>query len=718
MSFDPSTAALAEPPATPSGFDPSTASMTFDASTAMPASAEDRLKTFSPIIATGKATPTDEADYRKAYHDYYENNTVGSRLTKTLADIHPSEWAGSLMGIARSIGQWHQAINSGGPQNQEITAKVIQRIGQGAKSGLKDVAYFAMNVGAGAVEQLGAAIGEIKHDPKAIDEAASIAINRLKGQASQAADTANPYTDPAERAQFEAGRFIGNLAAPTPAIGKAGELTRVAGDVVEKAGNVALGVAAKAAPPLIKTGEAIAGVAGAVAHPGVAASVVGGKMLGEALGRGGAMAVPFQILREGNAVQKGMFKAADAFGNTVIATPVGQSFIEQAANQAPQLMAQAKAAKIGTNLEVSRLKAMLADAIDRSEPQGKIRAALSQAQAVDRSTEVYQSLLERGTDVAKWMQQNGSAQIPSKLADAMTGAAGGAVFGVTAGNLSGAQDSNPAAAQGAAIGTFLGLLGGSTYASQNTQAPNATPQTNLRRTANAQATIQVPPYVPPTNSGAMHSPTQTPYSVSGVAMRIPTPPVAGELYNPQLNLPSSNPILIGEKLPVDAATLAMNLNNATVAHIEAVRDKLPTETFNFKTMKAVGSEGYDFIMPSDQLLLKLSKAAQPIESSLFDRVAYDPDTQTALVRVQPGKGGRDNVRSYAIPGMTPEKFDAFAKGVNFDGSIGKYFNKNIKPFENHLRIYDNLWEHEKLSKPATPLPPQVSEFLKSKSSNN
>ena len=162
-----------------------------------------------------------------------------------------------------------------------------------------------------------------------------------------------------------------------------------------------------------------------------------------------------------------------------------------------------------------------------------------------------------------------------------------------------------------------------------------------------------------------------------------------------------------------------DLGGATSAYCSKVRPE-----------KALGSGKYDFPTPSDQDLRSLASKSVEInapdsgmKSSVFDRISYDPDKQLGLLKfAKPGAGG---VKSYAIVGMTPEKWEAFAKGLKpelglsddpSEYSMGKYFNNFIKKYENTVRVYDDLWGQQKKPPGTTILNPEsaptaIKDFL-------
>lgn len=680
------------------------------------------MQLFAPLIATGKSSPQDVADYKQAYREYYTANGPGARLAKTLGDISPSEWAPAIANMGKAIAQWHKDINTPrpedamdsktssaltamgviAPQGVMSAAKSIPRIARGAFAGVKDMAWLGLSLGSGAFEQAADAIGNLSNNPKDIDAAAEMAVMRLKQHADQATDTANPYTEPADKAEFEGGRLLGNLMIPVPGAKSASAAIRSTSDALGSMATKATGGLMKMTPGALKTAGTIGAVGATVANPGLAlkgaATAIGSSILGDS---GGLMSAPYKILQSGNAVKNGVFKAIDATGDAVMATPKGQSMIAQIADTAPQIMDQAKQAKIASSLEVARLKGLVKDAVRYSEPTGKLKAALASAQAIDKSTEIYQNLMERGTDVAQWMKANGAAAIPSKMADAVTGAAMGAVAGQTIGQMNAqpGQSTNPQAAAGAATGTLLAMLGGSAYAAQSGNAPKSG---------------QYPPRLMPPAGEAS--------SLRQAANEMAVHPAVGK--NPRLLLPPGEPI--------DVETFSKTLNDAAVAQIDAARAAGGKETFDLKTEKALGSGKYDFPKPSDQDLRALAAKSQEInapdsgmKSSVFDRISYDPQKQIGLLRFGEGKAGSGGVRSYAVVGITPEKWDAFAKGLKpelglsddpSEYSMGKYFNQFIKKYENTVRVYDDLWGQQKKPPGTTILNPEsaptaIKDFL-------
>ena len=641
MPFDASSAVEVVPPA----FDASTAQPVgpaFDATSATPVDAKEALNLFAKQALSPKATEADRQNYRDAYADYYQENPMGKRVANAIADVHPSEWAGDLWNMAKGVGSSIASNIEGRSATNPGQAAALGATGQGIAAGFKHAVASGANALGGLAEQIGVEGAGI--DKAQLNKMADFSLNRMKLAQQIAGDTgAAHYQDPALAANFDTGAAAGQFAtmAGTPQPNFAGAIQK-GGDFIESGLYKAMGKTAQAAPVVGRAVE------GAAAAGGVASAAASGGPVAGALAAGTAA----KAYQAGSAVSSGLFSGVGKLGEQVAATPLGQSAIDSIANNAQSIL---RDARLGVQ-----------DA-----------AAEGSAKAI-KSAQVRLAVIQKGTDMAQWLQAKGMAGIPSKMADALSGAIQG---GITSGTIQALTD--PAAANpsgvntGAAYGSILGMLGTAGLDAERKAATKGLP-----------TEAQIP--TPTAEFPGLGEPLQ---AVGPVDQN---PTVATTSYdnvirNSELRKAASRAgtgtsfMLNG--VPHDVDQFTGTLQNASKGVVNAARQENPLETFNFKGdwVKNARTENASALRPSDQDLQAVAAMAKPAGSGTLGMMGYDPNRRLAAVQFfEKGKGG---AQTYAIPEMDPQGWSDW----NNASSLGAHFNYQIRKAYPILRLEQNLW---------------------------
>ena len=626
----------------------------------------NRLQSNAQLVGAGDKEA--EKTYRQAYQEYYAHNPVSTRLADAVTSF-PGAVIDGAFAVGKALSQWHEDVNK---PTDTTMGQQAQIIGSGAVQGVKNVAYMGMNLLGAGFEQFADTLGQIKGNPNLIKEGADLAVARLKTNARAEKDTQNPYQPgSAENAMFEGGRTVGQLAVPLPVIGKVGQAAEAGGEIVGQAAAKTMGTALKAVPPVANAAMLASTATGAVALPKLSGIALLAKGVG-AISKDSTF--PFSLIKDFSSTKRGLFNAISEAGDRMIATPEGKTIISHLANSDDVIDAMRTNIQMA-DTQVSAAKAVYDDAVKNGDPAGHLKRAWERSIAANEALRAQQDLQYRGIQVAKWMENKGAGVVSKKTADAIAGFVEGSLGGYV---LDSAQ-SQPGEARGDASAMFgltsamLGGLGQSFYKAKH---GNNTPSLRER-------VSDVPLYEAPTRK---------------------IEPNVIEQYAPKpsktVKAPEVNDVIGG--VPINESKLADAIKETSVQILDkktAEIDKAAGHTYDYTESKARGSTMHDFQMVPDTQLQQIAQNSVPLESSWIDKAAYDPSKEIALLKLKNEGGKRGNVSTYALPGVTPEKFNAFIQGLNqmrmvesgVKGSHGKYFNDFIKQYENHWRIKDNVW---------------------------
>ena len=648
-------------------FDPSSATVVFDPSSAAIATPEERLKLLGDkVLSEGYPGTKIESDYKKAYIDYHSQNTTGELIGKAISDISLDKIGSAVSDSAKKLYQWHLDMN----KQPDATAQSVGTMGKGALAGIQGMGSWGLDVGMAGLEGLSNLFADyMSANPKEIaadrSDAADMAIRRLKLEYAANKNLANPYdAGTPEHAQFEGGRFVGGLVVPAPAIPGATKAMEVVGNVGKNMATKAVGAALTAAPFVGETAVRAANLAKAPVRAAWGA-------VKDLIGTSG------ESLDEEGAAKTGLFNAISDTGKTMVSTPIGASVLDHVAESGPKIMDVLQDKKVQNNLKFTELKLQLDDAKFYGAPMGQLQKQLDETIQEGMAIAAQQNVTQKGLETLNWLRAKGASGISSKLANSISGALQGSATMYSLGTLTAqpGQVDNDAAAQGAIYGGFFGILGSGAFkAGGETVSPKT-----LREVANEKA-IYTAPKTPEANVLEQY----------GATPGVPDRP---------------NPVSVISGTPVDEHSLANSIKDITESATIHTADN-SGHTFNLTQRKAKGSESYEFGMAPDAHLREIAQMAVPVESSFIEKLAYDPQRQISLIKMRDEAGRRGGVSTYALPGMTPEKFNAFTQGLNqagmveagVKGSHGKYFNSYIKQYENHWRIKDGVW-----NSPAAPV---------------
>lgn len=652
---------------------------------------QDQLNAVSNKILSGNFDKNDEKAYKSAYLDS-PNHTLWESTKDTVGGFFNNlpKIGGAILGMAQNAVKSAQSnkppvtgFNENRPGAADVAAK--EALANGALTGVKNFGADAVQFGMNGLEAFNNAIARNSSNPtvskKAREDAAEMSLNILRMKARSQEDLSNPHQPgtPESRA-WDVGNAAGQFGA-TAAVPFAGEAFNAAGKVAQTVTDVGANVAAKTAGLAMRAAPALANATGAAAiaaAPKILAwDAVKGLLKGpDASGLG--------FFAQGNAERKGLWTAVGEAGKTVIKTPVGESAFKNFLDSSPDIMRKLQADAISANLEVNAAQAQLKDAVENGFPQTSFKKGLEKAQKAYVSTVTQQNVMDKGIKTLQWLNDVGATGLSSKLADATSGALQTAfamhslnAFGGTPG-----QDTNVNSdAQAAILGAFLGVLGTATHsAHHDTVRPS-----DLSQAANEKAIYPTPANQP------------TILEQFGAKPAKPVPP-------------TTNTAII-DGAPINQDTLAETIqSHATAAGNAAAAAS--GHTFDFTQRKARGSAQYDFEKIPDAHLTDIANKSVPVNSSWLERISYDPEKQVGLFKTTNPGDIRKGVSTYAVPGLTPEKFDGFMQGLNSRGMVeannpgshGKYFNSFIKQYENHWRIKDDVWTPPAVNKPVAPKP--------------
>lgn len=742
MAFDPDVylsggTATAAPP---SNFDPDAylkassspaAAGSFDPNAYLAAKATptERLQSISQVI-TDKyhnvmnernfslgSSPADDEAYIQAWKDNYAQSSVGHDFGQAIKKA-PAAAGTAIWGLAKDAGETiHNIVNPGAPPADAVNigpewlgikyspsqgAKNREATVAGAVSGGVGVGRLGLDVFMKGLRGLEEAHGAITGDKTDVDNAANIALQQLKMDAQLEHFTSNPYdpkTQPEQAALFNVSS-AGTQMAAIPEIPGVAKAVKIGGDFIENGAYKALGVASKLAPSLAKTAAVASEVYGIAKKPAEAAVALIGQKISDAAGMSGSAANPFTWFSAGSAATSGLFKAVDAAGNQLIATQLGQNAFDSVVANTPKLTADATAKNLVARDAVEAAQGALSDAERSGASTIPAQAALRKARAAATAANVYSHLIDQGAGMAQWIQKKGLAGMPSKLADAVSGAIQGGVAGGTIAAATAQPGDNDAVAQGISKGAFYGgvlsMLGAAGSASQGKQPVRIDP-TEQMPTPTAvfpgqgpnrpvPASVKYPEVYPPAGPYRPDMPTPTARMPYGEKPTGPLTVPTQLRQDAEAAIAGKPQIAVIDGIPHDVDALAENLSNAGKSVVNAVRQENPNETFKIPTewVKNARFENQSSVVPSDQDLLATAAQGEKAPSGTIGQWAYDENKRLAVLQFfEKGKGQQH----YAVTELDPQGWQAWQEA----NSAGAHFNYQIRKAYPILRIHQNLW---------------------------
>jgi hypothetical protein len=724
MEFDPTSATL-ETPASPGGFDPSTATPEFEPESAKPEAPSDALQRLAPLAARPDATAADDKAYTEAYKEHYQENPRLQALGRALAYPvnHPLD---ATEAIGASL--WHGAKGAytyassllgspeGGGNPGAKGAKLMLKamagnptVLKGGAAGVGDTLYQMANVIGAGIEQVANIGADLKYGneegaAQLRDYAAEQALQRLKLGYKEQQLTSGPGPGEPGYAEFQTGKIGGGVvgAMLTPGAGQIGKATQATSDLASFATQKGLGYALKAGEPAYKAGKAAAvtyGLAKAAEASPVGAVVGGLSLLAGRTSVGSA----FSKL---SSLATGLFTRTNALGDELIATPFGKGVLESMEQRAPAEMLRANQDNLVARVQLKSAEQAAKAAYDASLPTLEFDKAVTAARKIVDVTNLRSAVIEQGANMLPTLKAKLLSGVASTTADAFAGS----VIGALTGGLFSAANSQPGdkkAVQngidtGAFFGGLLSMIGTAATAAKAKAARSAA--ANTQGQAPAAAPASLPPPLPATAPAPAPAPTApqpgapvpapapapqpAPASVPTPAPVAPPISPAASALRTKANQVANNTFVVAG-VPHDSAQFDQTLKNVAKTYTTAARFGNPNETFDIPTTNAFGKthETYPSI-PSDQQILNLKSKWAPVTgkdgkpSSVFRNMAYD-DKQHAWSGEFIVPGHKEVIHYYG-PDMTPEEFGEWMKS----DSIGKYFNAVVKPKYPVLRVHD------------------------------
>ena len=703
MSFDPTTAVLVEEKNKKS-FDPSTAKMAFDSTSANEAAPVDKMKLFANKISSGSSTPEDTSEYKKAYSERYDSTTLGSRISGYWNSIHPSKWGDSLADLGKSIQSnletqytaSEEARKSGPEAYKQLQQKQTQAVVAGIPAGVERFANWGFGSGVDAFETAVANIGAATHNKEAVSTASDIAVRRLKDDAYIAKATAAPESfTPEQKSAYEMSANLTQAAIPIPGAGLASEAVGVGAKAIGEVSRdvVGLGMKASRAVPVVSKLAAIgtaayhAPITTAVAYGAGKINKIFEQLTGEQIPLGGIV----NVGKNADTISKGIFSGINEIGDKVIKTPLGDSVFNYISEQAPIIIKDSEQSQLFANNMVERANAALANAKEMGWSLTPYRKAIIDAKNQLLKAEIKNSVITRGVNVAKSLNELGASGMSDRLAKSVSAAiqASAITGAATAMSSKTGEVNNDAMADAAGIGSLFGLLGASAHSTDNHN--KFTPRSRLSPLEIVnEAPSNLVSNQPKTNQGQLR------LGYEG-QLRL------GYGENKGVVSPTTKPsgiLVFDDGHPVPETTFTDNLMQASQSMADSAIER--TSTRNYNLQAAGGSGKYKFKPPSDQHVDTLVSLSQPVQSSWIERTGYHPESETALIKVQPGRQGKGGVNTYILHDVNPEQYDAFIQGINKErnveagvvGSKGGYFNDIMKAHKNTWRVHENLWGME------------------------
>lgn len=757
MPFDPDTyiagisapaQAPASPAVVPAAFDPDTyiAGTKFNPNEFLGKnlSAQDRMQALAPLVAKPDADKADEAAYKSAYTQYYDQNHTLNRVGQTLKDVVGSatKIGGAIWDMAKGAvktasnlpmpGVGGYVPETGNPLDD------VKAAGQGMVSGARSAYMLGQSLSEKAMEQINNVVADTGLDPSFRDQAAQLAVDRLKLNQRSAILNANPYnehTDPQRAALFDTASAGGSLA--VPGVGAVGDAAakgaQVAGDIIENGAYKMIGAGAKMVPPMVKGAEA-AGVAYGLAHGVAAAPVktIGGAVLAGLTGKTSA------IFSKGQAIQSGLFSATNAAADVALATPLGQSALDSVVQYAPLAIKQAEQDLAAIRAAASQATADRTAALPLGKSTIPFDKTIKQLAQQESAANFRVEILNRGASMARGLQRLGVAGIPGKLADATAGAIQGGLLGgiVAASNAQPGDDStiSNGASKGAAYGSILSMLGTASAASQSKGGPSFQ-QRSQQAIQQMQGNVYPSPIGPPAGTSAWAqlqaanarlqggkagagianvrlkpqpgAPT-VPVTISGTPGGVPasyTIPVSP--LRQIANEKATNVFLDATGVPHDTNELADAIKQTAGGVVEAAKKEIPGQAYTYKIAQprqVTGPNGTrTWAMPAggqmaDHLFDWHATNTSPVSSNAFEGVSYHPESHTMTLTMKK----KDGYQHYALHEVTPQDFADFLAGKDAEGSMGKHFNSILRNEHPYYHIQDPRFIPATTPKPAPP----------------
>lgn len=620
---------------------------------------DQALALLAPLVAKQPTDPQYDKAYLMAYKDYYDQNTLGHRIGQTLADVgskavDPDTYLSigrALWSMAKAPGlAIDQASNPAnnvpvGPGVGGYVAAVGRTLASeagGASKALGQGGLAAYNAAAYAGDQLENAFADITGSPAARDKAAENSLARLKANGTAQQWLNNTFTPPGTNQG--AAQIGGGLAqvATAEALPVGGAI-RAGGDFLQTGAQYVAGKALQWTPGMAKVAGYAGSAAGLYAHP--IAGLVSGAAKGVDAAMGGQVLNPYSIFRNGNALKSGLFQSAATFGDQLVTTPLGKSAIDSIADNSTQIVQDARQKLLGARTEVAAKQAAFDDADANGLNTIGPGLALQRAKSAAQAANAHEFMVSKGAAVAQYFQQKGWSGVPSRLADAVSGA----ILGGLAGGTLAASQQPPGSpdvvngfSRGAVYGSILGVLG--TGATAGTQRTNS--------------------YKPSTSS--------TTAAGGPSALR------------DAANASAKNTFVIGGQ-PITPGALAAGIEDAGKATTAAIAEDAGQASYNYQLIanREDGAWGTLNPRPSDQAIDKLVGLHQPTGSSSIPVVGYDPDSQLLSLRF---KKTPTTYHHYVYGEVPPEVHQEFLAGQGAGGSIGKYFNQNFRANYPHVEV--------------------------------